>query len=187
MIAELFRRRAAGAESVSPLQTARLQLVPITREMLEAEPDRATLQALLGAKVPMAWPPELWEPVVWAHIAAQLRVPPLAKPSPVGWHRYMVCTEGPARLVGCLGGFPCAHGDVELGYSVVATEQRQGYATEAVCALTDWLFKRPEVHSISAQAFESSPASIRVMQHGGMVCVGAGDHPGTVRYRRWRA
>lgn len=181
MIPGLFRRRPAGAGNMSPLHTARLRLVAITPAMLEAEPEAAGLVALLSAEVPRDWPPELWEPAVWTHIAAQL----VAQPETQGWHRYMLSIERAPRLVGCLGGFPCAHGDVELGYSVAGPEQRQGFATEAVCALTAWLLQQPAVRSVSAQAFESAPASIRVMQRSGMVCVGEGEHPGTVRYRRW--
>lgn len=180
MISALFRRW--GLQAV-PLRTARLRLVAITPEMLAAETTgRAALGALLDAEVPRDWPPEEWEAHVWAHILALYR----ASPSSFGWHRYMVTDEKPAQLVGCLGGFPCADGDVEIGYSVTNGRQRQGFGSEAAAALTHWLLQRPEVRSVSAQAFETATASIRIMQHCGMQGVGAGDHAGTVRYRRWR-
>lgn len=179
MISALFRRW--GMQSM-PLCTARLKLIAITPEMLEAETlGRAALQNLLHAQVPTDWPAEYWEPDVWAHILAQYR----AAPSTFGWHRYMLTEAQEPRILGCLGGFPCAHGDVELGYSVVNSEQRRGYATEAAGALTTWLLQRPEVRSVSAQAFETAPASIKVMERCGMRFVGVGDQVGTVRYRRW--
>lgn len=184
MIAALLRRRDKQAET---LQSARLRLVTITADMLAAESEASSEKNILGellrAEVPAAWPPSLWESPVWLHISAQLQ----AQPETVGWHRYMVSVERPPRLIGCLGGFPCGRGDVELGYSVAAEEQGKGFASEAADALTAWLLRRPEVRSVSAQAFEGSVASVRVMQRCGMVCVGAGDHAGTVRYRRWRA
>ncbi len=181
MISALLRRWGL---QTAPLRTARLRLVAITPEMLEAETlGAASLALILQAEVALRdWPPEHWEPHVWAHILAQLR----AQPSTFGWHRYMVLEDRQPRLIGCLGGFPCARGDVELGYSVVASEQRKGYGSEAADALIHWLLRRPEVHSVSAQAFETAPGSIKVMQRCGMRCVGAGDEPGTVRYRRWR-
>ncbi len=166
-----------------PLRTARLRLVAITPDMLNAETlDHAALGNLLQAQIPADWPAEHWEPAVWAHILAQYR----AAPGTFGWHRYMVSEGKPGRLVGCLGGFPCADGDVEIGYSVADSAQRQGYGSEAACALMTWLLCRPEVRSVSAQAFETAPGSIKIMQRCGMSSVGAGDHPGTVRYRRWR-
>ncbi len=186
MIAALLRRRAPPV--TEPLHSARLRLLTITPAMLEAEAvtaggpaDRATLAVLLGAEIPAVWPPSLWEPAVWLHIAAQLG----AQPSTLGWHRYMLSAARPSRLIGCVGGFPCAHGDVELGYSVADAEQGKGFASEAVETLTTWLLRRPEVRSVSAQTFEDSVASVRVMQRCGMACVGVGDQPGTVRYRRW--
>ena len=182
MISALLRRLGRQAET---LESSRLRLVTITREMLEAEglPETQVLADVLQAEVPAGWPPQLWETPVWLHIASQLH----AQPETVGWHRYMVSLDRPPRLVGCLGGFPCGRGDVELGYSVAADEQGKGFASEAADALTAWLLRRPEVRSVSAQAFETSVASVRVMQRCGMVCVGRGDQAGTVRYRRWRA
>ena len=180
MISALFRKW--GAQAI-PIRTARLRLIAITPEMLGAEPlGRAAQGDLLRARVPADWPPDHWEAHVWAHILAQYR----AQPSTFGWHRYMLTEDRPSELIGCLGGFPCANGDVEIGYSVAESAQRQGYGSEAACALMTWLLRRPEVRSVSAQAFETSPGSIKIMQRCGMSCVGAGDHPGSVRYRRWR-
>lgn len=180
MISALFRRWGLQA---APIRTARLRLVAITPEMLNAETTgKASLETLLQARAPDDWPPEHWESHVWAHILAQYR----AQPATFGWHRYMLLDETPSRLVGCLGGFPCASGDVEIGYSVADSAQRRGYGSEAACALIEWLLRRPEVRSVSAQAFETAPGSIKIMQRCGMRCVGVGDQPETVRYRRWR-
>ena len=183
MISALFKRW--GLQS-APIRTARLRLVAITPEMLGAETvGRVAIGDLLHARAPADWPPEHWEASVWAHILAQYR----AAPNTFGWHRYMVAEshgEHSPKLIGCLGGFPCANGDVEMGYSVADSSQRQGFGSEAACALTTWLLRRPEVRSVSAQAYETAPGSIRIMQTCGMRPVGSGDHPGTVRYRRWR-
>ena len=183
MISALFKRW--GLQS-PPIRTSRLRLVAITPEMLSAETvGPAAVSDLVRADAARDWPPEHWESSVWVHILAQYR----AAPSTFGWHRYMVADsqdEHPPKLIGCLGGFPCANGDVEMGYSVADSWQRQGFGGEAACALITWLLRRPEVRSVSAQAFETSPASIRIMQGCGMRCVGTGDHDGTVRYRRWR-
>ena len=177
----LFRRW--GLQSV-PIRTARLKLIAITPEMLTAETTgRPDLAAAVRANIPADWPPEHWESHVWAYILAQYR----AVPGTFGWHRYMISEREPRELIGCLGAFPGANGDVEIGYSVVDSQQRQGFGSEAADALISWLLRRPEVRSVSAQAFETAPGSIKVMQRCGMQCVGAGDHPGTVRYRRWRS
>ena len=181
MISTLFRRWGAQG---TPLHTERLRLVVITPELLEAEPQgRAALERELHARVPPDWPPEHWDAPVWAHIQAQY----VAEPSTFGWHRYMLLGKHPQQLVGCVGGFPGTNGDVEIGYSVVSSAQRQGFGSEAATALTEWLLRKPGVRSVSAQAFETAPGSVKVMQHCGMTLVGPGDQAGTVRYRRLRA
>jgi [ribosomal protein S5]-alanine N-acetyltransferase len=176
----LLRRVRRGVE---PILTRRLQLVAMTSALLNAEAhDDWHLREALRARLAPDWPPEHWEPPVRAHILAQLTT----QPETVGWHRYMLLVESKPVLVGCVGAFPCAAGDVELGYSVATSFQRRGYATEAAGGLIAWLLQQPSVHSVSAQAYETSPASVTVMQRCGMRLVGAGDEAGTVRYRRWR-
>ena len=53
--------------------------------------------------------------------------------------------------------------------SVLPSFQRQGYGTEAARAFVDWLLERPEIHSVSAQTFETMPESVKVMQRCGML------------------
>lgn len=176
----LLRRSRRG---VAPLITRRLQLVAITSALVNAEAhDDWHLGEALRARLAPDWPPEHWEPAVRAHILAQLT----SQPETVGWHRYMLLAEDKPVLVGCIGAFPCAAGDVELGYSVVNSHQRRGYATEAAGGLIAWLLEQPAVHSVSAQAYENAPASVKVMQRCGMHFVGQGDGSGTVKYRRWK-
>ena len=176
----LLRRPRPG---LKPLLTARLELVAMTAALLGSESqDPWDLGRALGARLTPDWPPDRWEAPVRAHILAQLT----AQPQTVGWHRYMLLSGDTRMLVGCLGAFPCAAGDVELGYSVVGSCQRRGFATEAAKGLIGWLLEQASVHSVSAQAYESSPASVKVMQRCGLRFVGGGEEAGTVRYRRWR-
>ena len=180
MIGLLRRTR----KDIPPLETSRLRLVAMTAALLETEANDAwhLCQAMKTELAP-DWPAEHWEAPVRAHILAQLT----AQPETAGWHRYMLLLNGSKPLlVGCLGAFPCAAGDVELGYSVVHSYQRRGLATEAVQGLITWLFEQPAIHSVSAQAYETSPGSIKVMQRCGLRFMGQGDGAGIVRYRRWR-
>lgn len=178
----LLRRQRAKAAPVS-IETRRLVLVGITPKLIAAETEGLLeLGRGLEAKITRDWPPEHWEPHVRTHMLAQFA----AHPESVGWHRYALLRGFPMLLVGCLGAFPCAAGDVEIGYSVVTSYQRQGIGTEAALAFVEWLLEQPSIRSVSAQTYESLPESIKVMQRCGMRWIGEGDEPGTVRYRRWR-
>ena len=176
----LLRRSRKG---IAPIETSRLRLVAMTAAHLNAEAhDSWNLHEALQAGLTGDWPPMLWEASVRAHILAQLTT----QPETVGWHRYILLAGTRPLLVGCLGAFPCTAGEVELGYSVVTSPHRRGIATEAAQGLIGWLLQQPAVHSVSAQAYESTPASVKVMQRCGLRFAGSGDEQGTVRYRRWR-
>ncbi len=176
-------RRRRPDPDVPPVRTPRLRLVAMTPAIVQAE-DRgnAALGEALGAPTAADWPPERWEPHVRAHILAQLS----AHPETVGWHRFILLAEPPDLLIGSLGAFPCAAGDVELGYSVVTSQQRRGFGTEAAQAHVRWLLGQPAIRSVSAQTYTTMTESIKVMERCGMRPVGPGDDPGTVRFRRWR-
>ncbi|MGA8937611.1 MAG: GNAT family N-acetyltransferase [Acidobacteriaceae bacterium] len=173
---------------VTELRNGALRLVAITSEMLEAEhcADSVELGWLLRAKVTREWPPVEWEPHVYRIIQKQYE----ERPESFGWHRYVVLDGGLGRartLVGAIGGFPRAEGDVEIGYSTLPGFQRQGYATASAQTLVEWLLTLEGVRSVSAQSYMRISESIKVMERCGMSCVGDGDEPGTVRYRRMRS
>ena len=178
----LFRRRAAGAAEI---RTARLNLVAITAPLLQMEETgTAALGEGLDAEVPATWPPLHWEPHVRAFIVLQYA----EQPETLGWHRYVLLRRAGkgATLVGSVGAFPKLQGEAEIGYSVLPEFQRQGLASEAALALTEWLFTQRPVLSVAAQTYATMPESIKVMERCGMVPAGLGDDPGTVRYRRLR-
>jgi RimJ/RimL family protein N-acetyltransferase len=172
---------------VAELKAGNLRLVAITTEMLTAEHsgDAAGLGSLLRAKLTQEWPPVDWEPHVYRIIQKQYD----EWPGSFGWHRYVVLDGGLGRsrtLVGAIGGFPRAQGDVEIGYSTLPGFQRRGFATASAQKLVEWLLTMEGVESVSAQTYPQVVESIKVMERCGMRFVGDGDDPGTVRYRRTR-
>jgi [ribosomal protein S5]-alanine N-acetyltransferase len=172
---------------VAELKVGSLRLVAITTEMLTAEHngDAVGLGSLLRAKLTQEWPPVDWEPHVYRIIQKQYD----EWPGSFGWHRYVVLDGGLGRsrtLVGAIGGFPKAQGDVEIGYSTLPGFQRRGFATASAQRLVEWLLTQEGVESVSAQTYPRVPESIKVMERCGMRFVGDGDDPGTVRYRRGR-
>ncbi|MFP5268609.1 MAG: GNAT family N-acetyltransferase [Acidobacteriota bacterium] len=167
------------------LKAGGLRLVAITPEMLlaEQENDAARLGSLLRARLTEEWPPVDWEP----HLHRMIQKQYDELPESFGWHRYVVLDGGlgrPRTLVGAIGGFPRAYGDVEIGYSTLPAFQRRGYASAAARTLVDWLLTQEGVRSVSAQAYLNVTESIKVMQRCGMSYAGQGDEAGTVRYRR---
>ncbi len=176
----------ARTARVAELKAGNLRLVAITTEMLTAEHsgDAAGLGALLRAKLTAEWPPVDWEPHVYRIIQKQYD----ELPESFGWHRYVVLEGGwgARTLVGAIGGFPRAKGDVEIGYSTLPGFQRRGFATASAQRLVEWLLTLEGVRSVSAQTYPRVVESIKVMERCGMRFVGEGDEAGTVRYRKVR-
>lgn len=180
-----FQVRPAGPPD---LRIGKLRMVAIAPEMLAAEHESngGELARILKARVTDEWPPVDWDPHVYRIILKQYD----EWPESFGWHRYVVLESGlgrPRTLVGAVGGFPRAHGDVEIGYSTLPAFQRRGYATAFAKKLVEWLLTQNKVQSVSAQTYPRVTESIKVMERCGMSFVGDGDEAETVRYRRMRS
>lgn len=52
----------------------------------------------------------------------------------------------------------------EIGYGIVESRRRRGYATEVVMAMLGHAFAKPEVAEVVATADLNNPASIRVLK-----------------------
>jgi [ribosomal protein S5]-alanine N-acetyltransferase len=138
-----------------------------------------SLFRLLGAEVPSEWPPEHWEPHVFAFMEKQYA----QSPQTLGWHRYVVLGGEHPVLIGTMGGFPRGESEAEIGYSILEPWQRRGLATEGLMALMTELFEADGLQSISAQTFPVLTPSVRVLEKCGFRLNGAGEEEGAVRYR----
>ena len=72
------------------------------------------------------------------------------------------------RVIGEIGFVePPKGGSVTIGYAIVPSARRQGYATEAIVAVTEWSLARREVTSVRAQTLPDNEASIRALRRAG--------------------
>ena len=72
-------------------------------------------------------------------------------------------------------------GSVMIGYAIVPSARRQGYATEAIAALSEWALAQPEVAEVRAQTLPDNEASIRALLRAGF-----GETEGNEKLRRFR-
>ncbi len=164
------------------LESRRMLLVAANTLLVEADLRGAEpLAALLGARVPDNWPPDLYdrEPMEFA-----LRQ--LAEPGMQGWSFWYLLAEqhGGREVMGICGfkGRADAAGSVEIGYSVLSQYRNQGYASEAVERLVNWAFSHQNVVEVCAETLPHLQQSIRVMKKNGFVFTGEGSERGVVRY-----
>jgi [ribosomal protein S5]-alanine N-acetyltransferase len=143
----------------------------VDAELAETElADRTRFAAMLDARVPASWPPEILADAL-PLFRDLLREDP-ARAGWIGWYAILV-TEGERVLVGSVGfkGPPDARGHVETGYSMVPEYQGRGFATEMVRALCAWAFAQPGVTRIVAETTWSNAASMRVLEKAGFTRV----------------
>ncbi|MEZ2348815.1 GNAT family N-acetyltransferase [Terriglobus sp. RCC_193] len=165
--------------NTSDIFTARLRLVAITPELLDAETASYTaLAARLEARIPHEWPDSNWEPHVFDFFRKQFA----EHPETIGWNRYVVLPLPEPVLIGTVGAFSTGANEAETGYAILKPWQRNGYATEATRAVLR-LLSAQGVHSVIAHTFPAMQESIRVMKKCGMRFDGEGAEEGTIRYR----
>jgi len=158
-----------------------LRIVPATIADLEAALESDDLLGeRLGARVPDSWPPEFLGESALLYTLDRLR----EGADQVGWWLHFVLREAPpVKLVGSAGyKGPPQDGEVEIGYGIVAEEQRRGYATETARGLINHAFARPDVDRIRAETLPELKASIGVLRKCGFQRAGPGSEPGVIRF-----
>lgn len=125
-----------------------IKLIPTTLEHLDAE-DLSVhdLCRILDLKQPLEWPPEHNDAATRNWFRNRL----IEAPHEAHWGSYYVCDN--ENLIGLAGyhGPPDDSGGIEIGYSVIPSQQRQGYASQAVDKLCDMAFNDPRVSYIKAE------------------------------------
>lgn len=166
------------------IRTERLDLIPGTLEILEANrDDRQKLARLLSAAVPGSWPPPLLDDETLGEFIQMIS----GEDDPLFGAWYWVLDDpaaGERTLIGTGGTAtsPTAEDAVLIGYSVLDEFQSRGYATEAIRHLIPALFSLPGIRQIEAAIYPDLGAPIRVLEKNGFTRAGEGFEEGTVRY-----
>jgi ribosomal-protein-alanine N-acetyltransferase len=145
------------------LTTARLQLALM---------DAGTVRALVAGRWLPGWAQDFPAEgdVDIAGVLAREGVP--VGPDAVFGPR-LVVERSTGEVIGTAGFFgPPRHGLVEIGYGIVPSRQRRGYATEAARALIELALAQPGVSEIVAHAEPGNAASIRVLERNGLTHAG---------------
>jgi RimJ/RimL family protein N-acetyltransferase len=123
--------------------------------------DLAEVERQLGARVGKGWE---------EGVPAKLRLEQLAADaSQQPWLVRAIVVSTPRRVVGCVGFHapPDDDGRVEIGYDVVASERRKGYAREGIRALLDWAWGTGRVRMCVASVSPDNAPSLALIHSFG--------------------
>jgi [ribosomal protein S5]-alanine N-acetyltransferase len=149
------------------LATARLLLIPVGPEFVQAVIDRDHAHAgqLCQVTVPPTWPGNRGAvDGLSFHLEAML-----ADPREVPWRIRLIVLKEDRIAIGSINlKGPPQDGRVEIGWGLVPSMRRMGFAREAAAAVIDWLKAQPEVSRIIATIDDENAASIRIAEHLGL-------------------
>lgn len=148
-------------------------LLPGAAALLPA--DRAGAAALLGASLDDEWPlPDILELMPIFAVRSDTEGP---------FGAWVMIENESNSVVGDIGFVqpPDVAGEIEVGYSVVPSRRRRGYATEALAGIVAWAFEQPVITAILAGTDPDNSASQRVLRSAGFDVTEA--TPAEIRWR----
>jgi [ribosomal protein S5]-alanine N-acetyltransferase len=120
--------------------------------------DLAEVERQLGARVVTGWEDG---------VPARLRLEQLAADASVQpWLVRAVVASTPRQVVGSVGFHapPDDRGRVEIGYDIVVSERRKGYAREGIWALLDWAWATGRVRACVASVSPHNAPSLALVR-----------------------
>ncbi|MGE0870859.1 MAG: GNAT family N-acetyltransferase [Kofleriaceae bacterium] len=160
---------------VPALVTARLRLVPVSLEVVEAvlDHDKGRAEAIVGAEFPDEWPNDDLIARAFPYSREALREDPDVRL----WGDSLVILRDQPTIVGSVvfHGRP-VDGIAEVAYGIEEHSRGQGLAIEATAACVQWALAQPEVTCVQATTFPWHLASLGVIRRLGMHQVGTREH-----------
>lgn len=86
--------------------------------------------------------------------------------NPTGFESYMIIVKEKNEIIGDIGfkGQPDAAGRIDLGYGIVESARKRGYAREACTGLIKWALGNVQVNEITAKCDVENTGSINLLK-----------------------
>ena len=143
------------------IETDRLRLLPFTKQICE-EVLAGSTAALSNMNIVTAFG---WPDLETLDTLPRILINLNKVQSPSGFESWMIIDKSSNTILGDIGfkGIPNEHGEIDLGYGIVDSETRKGYAKEAATGLVEWAFAQSDVKCITANCSKENYASQHIL------------------------
>jgi [ribosomal protein S5]-alanine N-acetyltransferase len=88
---------------------------------------------------------------------------------PLFYTLWIIIEKNKKAIIGgiCFHGEPNANGEVEIGYGTDAEYRNQGFMTETIAELVQWIKRNKNVTLITAETDKENSSSVRVLEKNG--------------------
>lgn len=152
------------------INTDRLILIPVTLEITQSLLAGSTKELeKLELHTGDSWPTDDTMDIL-PYINASLE----KEKEPSGFEFWMIVRKVDRYIIGDIGfyGKPNEHGEVTIGFGLVEQARRNGYGSETLRAMVDWLNSQESVKVIKADCLIGNVPSAKILARVGMNEIG---------------
>lgn len=160
-----FSRYPGGLITFVPMalhiQTSRLVLLPFTKIICEEALNNSIITlASLGITPCDGWP-DLETLDTLPRILQNLN----KVEEPSGFESWMMIEKSTNTIIGDIGfkGLPNETSEIDLGYGVIASQRKKGFAHEAAAGIVSWAFQQKTVEAITASCHADNIGSQKIL------------------------
>lgn len=148
--------------NIEKLETERLLLIPFTKQLCHLINDKNFIELKNKGLNASEGYPDLETLDTIPKIIANIEL----SDGPTGFESWVIISKKEMKIIGDIGfkGIPNQAGEIDLGYGIIASERRKGYAFEAAKSLTNWAFSNSEVKKITAKCLIENEASYKTLE-----------------------
>jgi len=149
--------------NIDKLETERLFLIPFTKQLCQLVEDKNFEGLKHKGLIPGNGYPDQETLETIPKIKANLE---LVK-SPTGFESWLIIIKKEMKIIGDIGfkGIPNQSGEVDLGYGIIESERKKGYAFEAAQELLNWALSKTEVKKITAKCLTENHGSAKILKN----------------------
>lgn len=148
--------------TIEKIETERLLLIPFTKQLCHLINDKNFIALKnKGLNTTEDYPDQETLDTI-PKIVANIEL----SNGPTGFESWVIIAKKGMKIIGDVGfkGIPNQAGEIDLGYGIIASERKKGYAFEAAKALCDWAISLENVNTITAKCLIENAGSYKTLE-----------------------